>query len=106
VLILDDFGMRELTARQADDLYELINERAGKSLVLTSNRSSVDWYPLFPTRSSPSPLDRLVNTSHQIFMNGRHPGARRRPTARRAVFVPAVGGQNGLIMGYSVGVEN
>src|SRR5882757_9618971 len=35
VLILDDFGMRELTARQADDLYELINERAGKSLVLT-----------------------------------------------------------------------
>jgi DNA replication protein DnaC len=43
-LILDDFGMRELTARQADDLYELINERAGKSLVLTSNRSPVDWY--------------------------------------------------------------
>ena len=39
VLILDDFGMRELTAAQADDLYELITERAGKSLVLTSNRT-------------------------------------------------------------------
>ena len=39
VLILDDFAMRELTAPQADDLYELITERAGKSLVLTSNRS-------------------------------------------------------------------
>ena len=39
VLILDDFGMRELTATQADDLYELITERAGRSLILTSNRS-------------------------------------------------------------------
>jgi DNA replication protein DnaC len=46
VLILDDFGMRELTARQADDLYELINERTGRSPVLTSNRLPVDWYPL------------------------------------------------------------
>jgi DNA replication protein DnaC len=48
VLILDDFGMRELTAAQADDLYELITERAGRSLILTSNRAPVDWYRLFP----------------------------------------------------------
>jgi len=41
VLILDDFAMRELTPTQADDLYELIGERAGKSMVLTSNRSPV-----------------------------------------------------------------
>ena len=41
VLILDDFAMRELTPAQADDLYELINERAGRSLILTSNRSPV-----------------------------------------------------------------
>ena len=32
VLILDDFAMRDFTAAQADDLYELITERAGKSL--------------------------------------------------------------------------
>ena len=37
--------MRELTPTQADDLYELINERTGRSLILTSNRSPVDWYP-------------------------------------------------------------
>jgi hypothetical protein len=42
VLILDDFGMRELTAAQADDLYELITERAGCSLILTSNRVPAD----------------------------------------------------------------
>jgi DNA replication protein DnaC len=71
VLILDDFGMCELTARQADDLYELIDERAGRSLVLTSNRSPVDWYPLFPNPVvAESLLDRLINTSHQVFMNG------------------------------------
>jgi DNA replication protein DnaC len=71
VLVLDDFGMRELTAPQADDLYELITERAGKSLILTSNRAPADWYPLFPNPVvAESLLDRLINTSHQAFMNG------------------------------------
>ncbi|MEV5895519.1 ATP-binding protein [Nonomuraea fuscirosea] len=32
LLILDDWGMRELTAAQADDLYELVSERSGKSM--------------------------------------------------------------------------
>jgi DNA replication protein DnaC len=80
VLILDDFGMRELTARQADDLYELINERTGKSLVLTSNRSPVNWYPLFPNAVvAESLLDRLINTSHQVFMNGPSYRPNKRP---------------------------
>ena len=80
VLIMDDFGMRELTARQADDLYELISERAGRSLVLTSNRSPVDWYPLFPNAVvAESLLDRLINTSHQVFMNGPSYRPNKRP---------------------------
>ena len=71
VLVLDDFGMRELTAPQADDLYELITERAGKSLILTSNRAPADWYPLFPNPVvAESLLDRLINNSHQAIMNG------------------------------------
>ncbi len=60
--------MRELTATQADDLYELVSERAhaGRSLIITSNRSPVDWYPLFPNPVvAESLLDRLINTSHQ-----------------------------------------
>src|SRR4051812_48641472 len=50
VLILDDFGLREHTAAQADDLYELISDRAvnHRPLVLTSYRKPLDWYPLFP----------------------------------------------------------
>jgi DNA replication protein DnaC len=43
VLILDDFAMREHTAAQADDLYELISERAilHRPLILTSNRRPI-----------------------------------------------------------------
>lgn len=80
VLILDDFAMRELTPAQADDLYELINERAGRSLILTSNRSPVDWYPLFPNPVvAESLLDRLINNSHQLFMNGASYRPHKRP---------------------------
>ena len=71
LLILDDFAMRELTAQQADDLYELISERAqtGRSLIATSNRSPADWYPLFPNPVvAESLLDRLINTNHQVFI--------------------------------------
>ena len=72
--------MRELTPAQADDLYELINERAGRSLILTSNRSPVDWYPLFPNPVvAESLLDRLINTSHQLLMNGASYRPRNRP---------------------------
>jgi hypothetical protein len=77
---LDDFAMRELTPTQADDLYELINERAGRSLILTSNRSPIDWYPLFPNPVvAESLLDRLINNSHQLLMTGASYRPRTRP---------------------------
>lgn len=80
LLILDDFGMRELTAAQADDLYELINERGGRSMVLTSNRSPTDWYPLFPNPVvAESLLDRLINASHHIHMTGPSYRPNKRP---------------------------
>ncbi len=82
VLILDDFAMREHTAMHADDLYELISERAvnGKPLILTSNRTPNDWYGLFPNPVvAESLLDRLINTSHQILMDGPSYRPRKRP---------------------------
>jgi DNA replication protein DnaC len=84
VLILDDFAIREYTAQQADDLYELISERAqaGRSLITTSNRNPPDWYPLFPNPVvAESLLDRLINTSHQVFMNGPSYRPHKRPAA-------------------------
>ncbi|MFE6849101.1 ATP-binding protein [Streptomyces sp. NPDC057686] len=40
LLILDDFTMRQMTAPQADDIYGLISERQGRSVIITSN-----WAP-------------------------------------------------------------
>ena len=83
VLICDDFAMREFTAAQADDLYELLSERVGRpgrSLILTSNRSPADWYPLFPNPVvGESILDRVLNTSHHLLLDGKSYRPRRRP---------------------------
>jgi len=83
VLVVDDFAMRELTTAQADDFYELINERVGRpgrSLVLTSNRAPSDWYRLFPNPVvGESVLDRLLNSSHQLLMEGKSYRPTRRP---------------------------
>ena len=80
LLILDDFAMRDFTPTQADDLYELITERAGRSLVITSNRKPEDWYPLFPNPVvAESVLDRLINTAHHLHMNGRSYRPNNRP---------------------------
>jgi len=83
VLICDDLAMREFTAAQADDLYELLSERVGRpgrSLILTSNRSPSDWYPLFPNAVvGESILDRVLNTSHHLLLDGKSYRPRRRP---------------------------
>jgi DNA replication protein DnaC len=80
VLIRDDFAMRQLTAAQADDLDELVSERQGRSLILTGNRASSDWYPLFPSPVvAESLLDRLINGSHQVILNGPSYRSNKRP---------------------------
>ena len=82
LLILDDFALRELTAGQADDLYELLSERAASNrpVVITSNRVPADWYPLFPNPVvAESLLDRLINTSHQLLLDGPSYRPRKRP---------------------------
>jgi DNA replication protein DnaC len=83
VLVIDDFAMREFHATQADDFYELLCDRLGRpghSLVVTSNRSPADWYPLFPNAVvGESILDRLINTSHHLLIDGNSYRPRRRP---------------------------
>src|SRR5256885_1113231 len=84
LLILDDFAMREFTAAQADYLYELISQRVaeGRSTAITANRAPQDWYPLFPNPVvAESLLDRLINTSNQVFMNGPSYRPNKRPKA-------------------------
>jgi DNA replication protein DnaC len=86
VLILDDFGMREFTSTQAEDLYELIcgRYRAG-SMMVTSNRPPTDWYTLFPNAVlAESALDRLVNSAHHVIFRGRTYRPLRRPDRSEA----------------------
>ena len=81
VLILDDFGMREFSPPQAEDLYELICERyRSGSMIVTSNRRPQEWYGLFPNAVlAESALDRLVNSAHHVVLRGRTYRPLRRP---------------------------
>ena len=81
LLILDDFGLRELGIRQAEDLYELICQRYQRSsTMVVSNRAPQDWYPLFPNPVlAEGALDRLVNSSHHLLMVGKSYRPMRRP---------------------------
>ncbi|WP_304414224.1 ATP-binding protein [Kitasatospora sp. NRRL B-11411] len=55
VLILDDFAMRQLSAARADDLYELVSERQGRSLIIAGNRAPATGIRSSSTPSLPSP---------------------------------------------------
>ena len=83
VLVIDDFAMRDFTLSQADDFYELVCDRVGRpghALILTSNRSPADWYPLFPNAVvGESVLDRVINSSHHLLLDGKSYRPNRRP---------------------------
>ena len=72
LLIVDDFGLRKLTAQKSTDLYELIVARhRHSSFVFTSNRAIDEWLGLFddPILGN-SALDRLAHASYQIIVEG------------------------------------
>ncbi|HEX2064131.1 MAG TPA: IS21-like element helper ATPase IstB [Acidimicrobiales bacterium] len=84
MLILDDFAIRDFTLTQADDLYELVTERAGRPAIFTANRQASDWYSLFPNPVvAESILDRIVNSAHHVHMDGRSYRPNRRPGATK-----------------------
>lgn len=81
LLIVDDFGLRDFTVAQSEDLYELVSQRdRQKSWIVVSNRLPGDWYGLFPNPVlAEGLLDRLVNTSYHVVLEGRSYRPRRRP---------------------------
>jgi DNA replication protein DnaC len=82
LLIIDDFGLKNLTHTQADDIYELIAELyLKKSIIVTSNRKVEGWVELFPDPvMANAALDRLSNLSHHIVLEGQSYRRERRPT--------------------------
>jgi DNA replication protein DnaC len=89
VLILDDFGLRRLDARQSSDFYEVVLERHRRaSTLVTSNRAIDEWIPLFddPVLAQ-SALDRLAHNAYQVVIEGESYRKRQRPGEGR----PAAG---------------
>lgn len=73
LLILDDFGLRELTEGGQADLYEIISERYDKaSTIITSNRDFNEWPAVFtnPLMASAA-MDRLVHRAIKIIIDGK-----------------------------------
>jgi DNA replication protein DnaC len=72
LLIVDDFGLRKLSAQQSSDFYDVLVERHTRaSTILTSNRAVEEWVALFddPILAN-SALDRFAHRAHQIVMEG------------------------------------
>jgi DNA replication protein DnaC len=72
LLIIDDFALRRLDARQSSDIYEVILERHKRaSTIFTSNRTVDEWIPLFDDPMlAQSALDRLAHNAHQVVIEG------------------------------------
>jgi DNA replication protein DnaC len=81
LLVIDDFGLKRLTAQQSSDLYEIIIERHKRaSTIITSNRAIDEWIPLFDDPLlAQSALDRLAHNAHQITIEGESYRSRQRP---------------------------
>lgn len=73
LVIFDDFGLRPLRGREAEDLYEVINERYERgSILVTSNRDYSEWPETFvdnPLLASAA-LDRLAHRAHRVTITG------------------------------------
>jgi len=81
ILIIDDFGIKEMTREEAGEFYEIILERYGKkSNIITSARSPEEWQALFPDPIlGNSSLDRISHSSYQILMEGESIRKQNRP---------------------------
>jgi DNA replication protein DnaC len=72
LLILDDFGLKELPPTGAEDLYEVISGRYEEgSIILTSNRAPEEWgdwlgKPLLASAM----LDRLADKAESLLITG------------------------------------
>lgn len=73
LLIIDDFGLKQLDVKLCAMLLDIIDDRHGKnSTIITSQLPVKNWYDCFsePTIAD-AILDRLTNGSYRIELNGK-----------------------------------
>jgi DNA replication protein DnaC len=85
LLIIDDFGLRPITAQGAEDLYELIARRYERgSILLTSNRAPQEWAEVFgDSLLASAALDRLTHHARITVMTGESYRQRHRRLVRQ-----------------------
>lgn len=82
LLILDDFGIKPLSAQQYQDLYDILDERGdGKAVILTSQLPIANWSEIINDPvTCEAVTDRLVSNSIKIEMRGDSYRKKRAPT--------------------------
>jgi len=91
LLIIDDFGLRPISAQGAEDLYELIARRYERgSILLTSNRAPSEWAEAFgDALLASAALDRLTHHARVTVITGESYRQRhRRKEAKPATQTP------------------
>ena len=79
ILVIDDFGLMDLSADKCRALFEVIDSREGrKSTMVISQLPVKAWYALFSDRTyADSCMDRLVHKAYRLELMGknmRNPG--------------------------------
>ena len=72
LLILDDWGLEKMNARQASELLEVIEDRYQVNSTIVASQVPVkEWYQLIsnPTIAD-ALLDRLIHNSYKIDLDG------------------------------------
>ncbi len=72
LLIIDDFGLGQLTLQVAQVLLDVIDHRTRKgSLLITSQFPTAQWHDLLPDKTlADAILDRIVHQSHCLILKG------------------------------------
>jgi DNA replication protein DnaC len=74
LLVLDEFLLRPVNEKQADDIFEIIEARCQEaSTILLSQCASTGWYERIGGVNNPSAdaiLDRILHNAYEIFIDG------------------------------------
>ena len=83
LLILDDWGLANLTVDQGRDLLEILDDRQGRgSAIVTSQVDVKHWHDMIPNPTvADAILDRLVHNAHRLTLTGE---SLRKASAKRA----------------------
>lgn len=72
LLIIDDLGLRPLSGEEPLDVYEIVRRRYERgAMIVTSNRDTAEWYPLFgDALLASAAMDRLLHHAHVLGIEG------------------------------------